>query len=422
MTIKAHRMKTHLKSVAIFNPGRYRNLFMLILAGLFGIFPINAQDKMKDVGQFYPLVQNYSNDQPVRFSYLAENWPDMVKWRSQGLTKMKELLAYIPDQVPLKPEITETFKKGTYTRYKVRYAVTSDWTTEAYLLIPDGLTKPAPAVIALHDHGGFYYFGKEKIVETEDSPKILKDFINDAYGGRTYADELARRGFIVLCPDAFYFGSQRLQADLVPEVFRENFPGLNSSDENIAIRAFNNFCSRHEEIMAKYIFASGTTWTGILTHGDRIAVDYLLTRPEVDPGRIGCMGLSIGGFRSAFLFGLDPRIKAGVVAGWFPSFPRQMSNYFRWHTWMVYVPRMLEFFDLPDVASLNAPRPLMIMNCSQDLLYTMESMEAAAKKMSDIYNKMNASGHFKTNWYDVPHSLTIEMQDDAIQWLEQWLK
>jgi len=52
----------------------------------------------------------------------------------------------------------------------------------------------------------------------------------------------------------------------------------------------------------------------------------------------------------------------------------------------------------------------------------MESMEAAAKKMSDIYNKMNASGHFKTNWYDVPHSLTIEMQDDAIQWLEQWLK
>jgi cephalosporin-C deacetylase-like acetyl esterase len=205
-------------------------------------------------------------------------------------------------------------------------------------------------------------------------------------------------------------------------MFKQDFPGLNSDDENTAIRAYNDFCSRHEGIMAKYIFAAGTTWTGILTQGDRVAVDYLLTRPEVDPDRIGCMGLSIGGFRSAFLFGLDARIKAGVVAGWFPSYPKQMSNYFRWHTWMVYVPRMLEFFDIPDVASLNAPRPLMIMNCRQDLLYTMESMETASKKMEAIYSKMGASGHFKTNWYDVPHSLTIEMQDDAIAWLEQWLK
>ena len=72
------------------------------------------------------------------------------------------------------------------------------------------------------------------------------------------------------------------------------------------------------------------------------------------------MGLSIGGFRSAHLFGLDPRIKAGVVAGWMTSYALQLSNHLRWHTWMIYVPRQHNFLDLPDVASLNAPNPLMV--------------------------------------------------------------
>ena len=397
-------------------------LFIVILFGFCKSTPLLAQDKQNDAGQFYPMLQEYSDNQPVRFSYLSENWPDIEKWRSQGLSKMHELLAYKPEQVPLHPEILESVKKDAYTRYKVRYSVTAGRTTEAYLLVPDGLTQPAPAVIALHDHGAFYYFGKEKIVETENKPKILTDFIDEAYGGRTYADELARRGFVVLCPDAFYFGSQRIQTNLIPEMFTGEFPDLSSTDENSAIAEFNSFSSSHEGIMAKYIFAAGTTWTGILAHGDRIAVDYLLTRPEVDPGRIGCMGLSIGGLRSAYLFGLDSRMKTGVVAGWFPSYPKQMKNDFRWHTWMVYVPRMLEFFDIPDIASLNAPLPLMVMNCKQDGLYSMESMATAAKKMEAIYVKMGVSSHYQTKWYDVPHSLTVEMQDDAIAWMEQWLK
>ena len=61
------------------------------------------------------------------------------------------------------------------------------------------------------------------------------------------------------------------------------------------IRAFNAFANRHEELTAKTIFAAGATWPGILFQGDRASLDYLLTRPEVDSSRIGCMGLSIRG-------------------------------------------------------------------------------------------------------------------------------
>jgi dienelactone hydrolase len=390
--------------------------FLLITAQLV------AQTPLYDMGQFYPEFQEYANNRSMAYSYLSRDWPELEQWRIQGRSKMLELLNFIPEPAPLNPEITEVVRKNGYTRYKVRYSVTPYRKTEAYLLIPDGLTKPAPAVIALHDHGGFYYYGKEKITETENQPEILKTFIKEAYGGRPYADELARHGFVVLCPDAFYFGSQRLETDLVPENFLQDYPDIKSSDKNKVIKAYNQFCNSYENIIARYIFDSGTTWPGILFHSDRVSVDYLLTRPEVDPARIGCIGLSIGGFRSAHLFGLDPRISVCVDAGWMTSYSKQLDNHLRHHTWMIYVPGQLEFLDLPDVVSLSVPKPLMIINCKKDALYTMEAMKAAADKIGEVYKKVDASDKYAAKWYDVPHLFNIEMQDDAIRWLEKWLK
>jgi dienelactone hydrolase len=381
-----------------------------------------AQTPSYDLGQFYPEIQEYASSRSMSYSYLSKDWPELEQWRIQGRAKMMELLSFSPAPAPLNPVITEKVKKEGYTRYTVRYNITPQRKTEAFLLIPDGLTKPAPAVIALHDHGGFYYYGKEKITDTENQPEILKEFINEAYGGRTYADELARHGFVVLCPDAFYFGSQRIESDLLPKDFLLDYPDIKSSDKNKAIAEYNKFCNTYENIMARYIFASGTTWPGILFHGDRVSVDYLLTRPEVDPARIGCIGLSIGGFRSAHLFGLDPRISVCVDAGWMTSYSMQINNRLRHHTWMIYVPLQLGFLDLPDVVSLGVPKPLMIINCKKDRLYTIDAMKAAEEKIGAIYNKVNAPERFAAKWYDVPHSLNIEMQNDAIRWLEKWLK
>ncbi len=398
-----------------------KSAFILLLGLIQPVSILIAQTTPEDLGQFYQEFQAYSNNRPMTLSYLAKDWPDLEQWRAQGRAKMLELLAYTPAPVPLDPVIMEETKKKGYTRYKVSYSLTAFRRTEAYLLIPDGLKKPAPAVIALHDHGGFYYYGKEKIVETENQPEILKEFINKAYGGRTYADELARHGFVVLCPDAFYFGSQKLDLSFKSGYLLDDFPEIRSQDENKAIEAYNNFCNRYEEIIARYFFGTGTTWPGVMFHADRVAVDYLLTRPEVDPARIASVGLSIGGFRSAHLFGLDPRISAAVDAGWMTSYSMQADNHFRHHTWMIYIPGQLEFLDLPDVVSLSVPKPLMIINCKRDLLYTMDAMKAAANKAGDIYKKAGASGNFVVRWYDVPHSLNVEMQDDMIAWLEHWL-
>jgi len=377
-------------------------------------------DTKSHVGHFHPFIQEYADQQPNRMTYLSGEWKDPDEWRKAGRAKMRELLAYEPEKAASDAELLAEVKKEGYRRYHVRYSVTANRKTQAFLLIPEGLDRPAPAVVALHDHGGFYYFGKEKITATENPLPCLQAHIEEAYGGRTFADQLARRGFVVLVPDAFYFGSQRLELDTLPDQFtgpvRDLAPGGNDY-----VAAHREVAGPHEEITAKTIFAAGTTWPGILFQGDRASVDYLLTRPEVDPDRIGCMGLSIGGYRSAHLFALDPRLKAGVVAGWMTTYASLLYDHLLFHTWMVYVPGQLAWLDLPDVVALNAPRPLMVLNCLRDSLFPLKGMRDAERKIGDIYTAMGASRHFKCRYYDEPHSLKVPAQDDAIAWLEKWL-
>jgi hypothetical protein len=88
---------------------------------------------------------------------------------------------------------------------------------------------------------------------------------------------------------------------------------------------------------------------------------------------------------------------------------------------MVYVPGQLAWLDLPDVVALNAPRPLMVLNCLRDSLFPLKGMQDAERKIGDIYTAMGASRHFKCQYYDGPHSLRVPAQDDAIAWLEEWL-
>ncbi|AKD05679.1 hypothetical protein PKOR_12200 [Pontibacter korlensis] len=380
-----------------------------------------AQQVKSDVANFYSLLNGYSSKSNASLSYLSKEPKNTEKWRKSARAKLHELLAFDPEPAPLNTKVLSTTKRDGYTQHLVRYNVNNLQKTEAFLLVPDNITKPAPAVIALHDHGGFYFYGKEKHTFTDNQPLILKEYIQNLYEGRHYADELARRGFVVLCPDAIYFGSQKIDpAQLVNT--KGYFDKVEDADESERIKLFNKQVAGPNEVaMNKTILTSGTTWLGIIAQNDRVAVDFLLSRPEVDPERIGCIGLSLGGLRSTYLFGLDPRIKTGVVAAFSTTYQHMLQQHAH-HTWMMYVPRQYEFLDLPDVASLNAPRPLMVMNCKQDKLFNLAGMQAAEQKLSTIYTKMKAPEKFSTKYYDEPHSMTIPMQEDAISWLEKWLK
>lgn len=396
-------------------------IVLLICFGIFTPGYSQSQGSTSDIGNFFPLLDTYSTSHRNSLSYLTNDWPEAETWRDQARSKLHELLAFHPEPAPLNAEIVDSTRRPFYTQYLIRYNLNALQQTEAFLLIPHNLDAPAPAVIALHDHGGFYYYGKEKHNRIDDQPEILETYINNLYDGQTYADELATRGFVVLSPDAFYFGSQRIDPDKITPGEIKDYIGKANGTVNENIQSFNKLAGDHEIPMQKSILTAGTTWPGIILQGDRRAVDLLLTRPEVDSSRIGAMGLSLGGLRTTYLFGMDSRIKTGIITGFSSSYKQMIRRHLH-HTWMMYVPRQYNFLDLPDVASLNAPSPLLILNSEKDHLFPLEGMKAAEEKLHRIYTKMGAPDHFRVNYYDVPHSMTIPMQEDAFRWLERWLK
>ena len=149
-------------------------------------------------------------------------------------------------------------------------------------------------------------------------------------------------------------------------------------------------------------------------------VDYLLTRPDVDAERIGCAGLSGGGFRTAMAIAADPRIKAACVTGWMTEFAHQLRRHLH-HTWMIYTPGLYRALDLPDAAALHAPGALLVQQCRRDDLFPLAGMQAAVDKLAKIYAKAGLPEKFRGTFYDEPHCFNPRMQDEAFDWLEQWL-
>jgi hypothetical protein len=284
-----------------------------------------------------------------------------------------------------------------------------------------------PAVVALHCHGGQYQWGYRKLVSSPDDAPVLVEYRNGLYG-RPYAEVLAQRGFVVIAIDAFYFGARRLQvetlsADAVPAEAREPFralaaPGLGGPERT---RALNRVAGAFEAPMTKSLFAAGATWPGLLTWDDRRTVDYLLTRADVDPERIGCVGLSGGALRAAQLVGADPRLKAACIAAWMTRWDDMLPDHARRHTWMAFAPGLKASLDLPDVASLIAPGALLVQQCARDTLFPMSGMRGAVEKLEKIYAKAGIPERFRGSFHDEPHSFRPTMQEEAFAWLQKWL-
>src|SRR6185503_4100059 len=111
-------------------------------------------------------------------------------------------------------------------------------------------------------------------------------------------------------------------------------------------------------------------------------VEYLLTRPEVDRKRIGCVGLSVGGLRSCHLAALDERIKAAVVVGWMASFPRQLRRHIRNSMGQTKVePGLYRQHDYLDIASLARPRALLVINGKPGGLFHLDGARARFGKL-----------------------------------------
>ncbi len=379
---------------------------------------MSPSDLDSDIGSLYPFVKSQAVAGEFPLSFRQEEFGDLAAWKRIARGKLLDLLHYAPPPCDPRAETVERVDRGEYVQERVTFNTTPDIRVPAFVLIPKKARLPAPGIVALHDHGGFYFWGKEKLVALDDEHPVLTDFKRELYAGRSIASDLARAGYVVVVIDMFYWGERRmLLADDAPD-WRERPRSITKQ----RIEEFHRRSSEGEQLVGRTIFSAGFTWSGVMFWDDVRTVDYLLTRPEVDPRRIGCVGLSLGGVRSAHVAALDDRIKAAVVVGWMTSFPTQLKRRVTntiGHTKLV--PGLYRYLDYPDVASLAMPTPLLVINGSRDALFEPAGVRASFEKLAACYQKAGVPERLRTRLYDTPHEFNREMQAEAWSWLEKYL-
>jgi dienelactone hydrolase len=294
--------------------------------------------------------------------------------------------------------------------------------TEALVLKPAGARGKLPGVVGLHDHGGNKYFGLRKITRMSKDPHpLMLRHQEQYYGGAAWANELARRGYVVVVHDTFTFGSRRVRVADLPDSIRGHLTEVNPEAED-EIQRYNEFAGNHEHLMAKSLFSAGMTWPGVFVFDDQRAVDYLASRADVDATRIGCAGLSGGGLRTVMLTGADERIRCSCCVGMMTTWRDYLLNKCYTHTWMCYVPGLPRDLDYPEVLGLAAPNPVLVLNNRQDDLFTMPEMERADRILTEVYKKAGAPELYHASFYDGPHKFDRAMQKEAFAWFDRWLK
>jgi dienelactone hydrolase len=380
-----------------------------------------AQERTESwLGSLAPIARSINKERGYPLAYAERRGLSVDEWRRRGRAEVLKALSYAPAPVPVDVKVHAVAKRDRYEVRTISFAGSGHYRVPAYLLVPAGGGKK-PAAVALHDHGGWFFHGKEKLVSMEGEHASLAGFRERYYGARTYADELAKRGYVVIVPDAFYWGERRLQYEQPPRDLQNRLAGLKpESVEYVA--AVNSFARERAADLNTWLAFAGTTWMGIVAHDDRRAVDVLASMPEVDAGRIGCLGLSGGGYRSTYLTGLDPRIRASVISGWMTSLATTWEIPYQVHNALFDAFGAHSSLDHPDIASLAAPScAVLVQNCGQDRLFTKDGMRDAADKIRAVYADLKRPERFRAEVYDVPHQFNAKMQEDAFAWLDKWL-
>ncbi len=370
-----------------------------------------------NLGTLYPEVFKLAERNRYALSFLEDDYRDVDEWKRQARAKVFETLLYRPEPVDPAPQLIDRADLGDHVREKITFRTTADFRVPAYVLIPKGLKKPAPAIVDLHSHGGMFLFGKEKIIDFGTNHPAMTTYHQRNYDNRPTATALVRRGYVVIVIDAFMFGERRV---LLDEDMAAGYDRAKYSVDQVA--ALNEKCRSKESTLAKSLIFAGLTWPGIVVHDDLRTVDYLVTRPEVDPDRIGCVGISMGGYRAMFLAGLDDRIQAASVVGFMSTVAPMIHRHVDTHSWVHFLPNLHRWLDWPDVAAMRAPLPLMVQQCRQDALFPLAGMEAANAKIAAIYAKAGAKDRFADRFYDEPHKYTLAMQEEAFAWFDRHLK
>ncbi|MBA3945723.1 MAG: acetylxylan esterase [Herpetosiphonaceae bacterium] len=342
------------------------------------------QDRMGPL----PLYHHLYNDLPRRYAMPDGSDPAAwTQWRNDLRRQLRQRLNLLPaSDAPFATQYAPTTQHSGYRRQYIEFASDEGSVVPAWLLIPDGITTPRPAVIALHGHG----YGVDDIVginpdgtDRTGPPGYHADF----------ALALCRRGFVVIAPELLAFGRRRELSDIAR--------GTGES-------------SCHDA--ALWGIMLGRPLLGRRVYDVLRTLDYLATRPEVDPASIGIMGLSGGGTVTLCAAALDERLRAIVLSGYLCTFRDSILAID--HCLCNYVPGLLEDAEMYDLAALFAPRPLLVEAGTLDQIFPIVSVKVAYERVAHAYAAAGVADHLDHDFFEGSHQISGAK---AYDFLWDWL-
>ena len=381
-----------------------------------------SRASLNHYGSLEGMIRDIRDRRPLDLN--AERWREahpgepFALWEVEARRCLLGGLHYDPGPLDLQPEVLGREERAGFTLEHVAFNTTPWIRANGYLLLPTGAEYPVPGLVVFHAWGGPMLFGKERIVNTGRDHPLLLEHRNKVYSGRYLAEEFARHGYAVIVIDAHHFG------DRAPR----GLNGIPASYDpfDLPVReyvALDSLVREQLYLGVRQLNWAGTTWMGLSYWDDSRCVDYLLSRPEVDPERIGCTGLSGGGWRTNLLAALDPRIRASVSVGWMTTGDyQQVYNVSGAIGTFCLLPGVWDRLDVPDLTVMSAPGASMVVSAGEDMLFPPEGQHDAAWQISMGYEWAGCPTSFRSYMPPKPHCYDAEVQGEAFAWFDRHLK
>ncbi len=298
---------------------------------------------------------------PLRLAFRAKDRKDAEKWQKKLREKVTELLGGFPQSgAPLKATTLESRDFPAYRRERFVFESRPGVGVLAFLITPTQVKSPLATVICVPGHGR----GVEDIVgidegghDRTDRPGYQHDF----------ALQVAEHGMAALAIEPLAFGCRR------DAITRKK--GLGST-------------ACYPAAGAALLF--GETMIGWRVWDVMRAIDWIATRPELDARRVGCMGISGGGTCTLFAAALDTRIKAAFVSGYLNTFRDSILSLS--HCIDNYVPGILNWAEMYDIAGLIAPRALFSEGGDRDPIFPVAAAKESFERVRKMYAVFGAGG------------------------------
>jgi len=296
--------------------------------------------------------------------------------------KMIAMLGGLPERTPLNPIVTKVMERPGYRVENLMYQSRPNFWVTGNLYVPTSGPGPFPGIISPTGHSSI---GRMYPVYQ-----------------LTYMD-LVKSGFVVLAYDPIGQGERRQFWD--PQTGRNEIGGPVTWEHDM---------SGHLLVLLGETLTQYRVWDGMR------AIDYLLTRQEVDPKRIGCTGHSGGGTLTLFISAVDERVQCAALneGGSGQRWPLEFRPGTLIGTGDIeqhFFPSAIYGIDLYDMRVAIAPRPQLLT-----IEYYSPEFTRSAENARACYNLLGAPKSFATVEATDPHDMTMKLRLATTDWFCRW--